>query len=164
MTSQKLMKIFALLAVVSAFAAAHQWRVGEVDPSPWLVRLAIVAGVAAFVLFVANPQTRPRIMLQFLAALFATLALFAFAADFTAARASPGQGFATTSLMQRLTELTPSIVNGTHTRVVNALGEAAWDPVLTTLLAMPAYLFFLILAAVAGYAGRHRRDVQIFIN
>lgn len=164
MTSQKLMKIFAALAILAGLAAAQQWRTGDIDPSPWLIRFALAAGAAAFVLFVVNPQTRPRVMLQFLAALFATLALFAFAADFTAARSAPDHDFAATSVLQRLSNLAPSLVSATHSGVVNALGEAAWDPLLTTLLGMPAYLFFLILAAFAGYAGRHRRDVQIFIN
>lgn len=164
MTSQKLMKLFALIAIIAAFAAAQQWRTGDDDPAPWLIRLAIVAGAASFLLFVVNPQTRPRIMLQFLAALFATLALFAFAADFTAARSAAGHGFAATSVLQRLSDLAPTMVSATHNGIVNALGEAAWDPLLTTLLGMPAYIFFLILAGLAGYAGRHRRDVQIFIN
>lgn len=163
MTSQKLMKLFALAAILAALIAAQQWRTGEIDPSPWLLRFAAASAFASFVLFVINPQTRPRIMLQFLAALFATLALFAFASDFTASRAHETD-FTATSVLQRLTDLAPSTVNTTRTRIVNALGEAAWDPLVTTLLGLPAFLFFLILAALAGYAGRHRRDVQIFIN
>lgn len=158
------MKLFAVVAILALLAAANQWHTGEDDPAPWLIRFAVAAGAVAFVLFLVNPQTRPRVMLQFVAALFATMALFTFAADFTASRAARGSEFAATSVLQRVSDLAPSILTATRGRIVNTLGETAWDPLLTTLLSMPAFLFFLILAALAGYAGRHRRDVQIFIN
>jgi hypothetical protein len=32
------------------------------------------------------------------------------------------------------------------------------------LLSLPAYVFFALLALASGYAGRPRREIQIFIN
>lgn len=163
MTSQRLMKLFALVALGAVLATFYLWRTTGDDPSPWLIRLALASFFVAFVLFVVNPHTRPRIMLQFLAALFATMALFTFAADYSATP-SAGGGFTSSSLLERLNDFAPSLVASSREAIVSALGQAVWDPVLTTLLGMPAYLFFLILGALAGYAGRYRRDVQIFIN
>lgn len=162
MTSQRLMKLFAIVALTAVLGAIYDWRTTEDVPSPWLIRLAIAASSAAFVLFVVNPRTRPRIMLQFLAALFATMALFTFAADYSA----PGTetGFHSTSVLGRMTDLAPSLVEAARRGVTRSLGETVWDPLLTSLFSMPAFLFFLVLAALAGYAGRHRREVQIFIN
>lgn len=164
MTSQRLMKLFAAVALAAILAAIYDWRTSDDAPSPWLIRLAIAAAAAAFVLFVVNPRTRPRIMLQFLAALFATMALFTFAADYSAAGAGANSGFHATSVLERMTDLAPSLVDAVRGAITNALGESFWDPLLTSLFGMPAFLFFLILAALAGYAGRHRREVQIFIN
>ena len=158
------MKLFAAVALAAILAAIYDWRTSDDAPSPWLIRLTIAASAAAFVLFVVNPRTRPRIMLQFLAALFATMALFTFAADFSAADAVANSGFHATSVLERMTDLAPSVVDAVRSAITNALGESFWDPVLTSLFGMPAFLFFLILAALAGYAGRHRREVQIFIN
>jgi hypothetical protein len=39
-----------------------------------------------------------------------------------------------------------------------------WDPLLTSILGLPASLIFLMLAIAAGIAGRPRRRVQIFVN
>jgi len=158
------MKVFALIALVAALAAAYIWRTTGDDPSPWLIRLALASFAVAFILFVINPQTRPRIMLQFLAALFATMALFTFAADFSNARVESSGGFSSSSVLERLSDFAPSLVASSRDAIAGTLGAAFWDPFLTTILGMPAFLFFLILSAIAGYAGRYRREVQIFIN
>jgi hypothetical protein len=162
MTTQRLTKLFALFAMIAALAAVYVWRTGQ-PPSPWLTRASIASGAAAFVLFVVDRQTRPRIMIQFLAGLFATIALFTFAADFSAARAT-GSSFHATALIDRLFDFAPSILTSARNAITRTLGEFAWDPLLRIILDLPAFLVFMLLAALCGFAGRPRREVQIFIN
>ncbi|MFN0217448.1 MAG: hypothetical protein ACKVP4_01395, partial [Hyphomicrobium sp.] len=59
---------------------------------------------------------------------------------------------------------TPALVSAMRAAVIRALGDAAWDPVLTSVLNLPASLLFAAFAALAGLAGRPRRQVQIFVN
>jgi hypothetical protein len=163
MTSQNLLKFLSLLSLIATISAIVIWRETGEAPSPWLIRTAIAGLAAALVVFVINVETRPRIMLQFLAALFAILALFAFAADFTSTSATV-TGFHSLSLLERITGFAPSLRASVQASVTRALGPAAWDPVLTGLLGLPAYLVFAILAAFCGFAGRPRREVRIFAN
>jgi len=163
MNTQRLMKLFALAAFIAGLAAVYAWRNSGEPPSPWLVRASMAAAAAAFMLFMVNKQTRPRIVLQFLAALFATFALFAFAGDFSTARAT-GTAFHATALIDRLFDFAPSIVTSARNFIVRTLGEFAWDPLLRIVLDLPAFVVFMILAALCGFAGRPRREVHIFIN
>ena len=163
MTSQRILKLLALSSLIAAISAIVIWRQTGEPPSPWLIRVAIAALAAAFTLFVVNGETRPRIMLHFLAALFAVCGLFAFTADFSAAHAS-GHGFNAASVLDRLNDFAPSLLTSLRNAVTRTLGDAVWDPILTTVLSVPAYLMFAGLAAISGYAGRPRRHVQIFIN
>jgi hypothetical protein len=163
MTSQRILKLLSLLSLIATLSAIAIWRQTGEAPSPWLIQLAIAALSAALVVFVIDRETRPRIMLQFLAALFATLALFAFAADYTAARSATG-GFNSATVLERMTDFAPSLPVSIKTGVTRALGPAAWDSGVALLLSLPAYLFFALLALASGYAGRPRREIQIFIN
>lgn len=163
MTSQRILKFLALLSLILTIAAIAIWRQTGESPSPWLVRAAAAAFGAAFLVFIIDKNTRPRIMLQFLAALFASIALFDFAADFTTAR-SIGVGIEATTLLDRLNDFTPSLLNSIRNAVTRTLGARVWDPVITAILGLPAYLVFLAAAIFCGYVGRPRREVRIFVN
>jgi uncharacterized membrane protein YfcA len=163
MNSQNLLKLFALISLIASVAATVIWRQTGEAPSPWLIRTAIAALAAALVVFVLNQETRPRIMLQFVAAVFAVLAFFTFASDFSATH-SATSGLHSLSLLERLNEFAPSAMTSFKAVVIRALGASAWDPVLTSLLGLPAYLVFAGLAGLCGYAGRPRREVRIFVN
>jgi uncharacterized membrane protein len=163
MKSQTALKILALIALVTSVAAIVIWRQTGEPPSPWIVRVAAASFGAAFVLFVVNEDTRPRIMLQFVAALFAIAALFAFVADVSAARAA-AQGFHSTSLLDRMHEFAPTILMSVRATITRYLGASAWGPFASTLFAMPASVVFALAAAIFGFAGRPKRDVQIFVN
>lgn len=157
------MKLLAFLALVAAIAGLMSWRSTGEMPSPWLVRGGSLAFAVAFLIFLVNPKTRPRMMLQFLSALFATVALFAFAADYSAARAT-GRAFQLTPLLDALFNFAPTLVAMIRNFVVQNLGEWAWDPVLTSILSFSTEAVFVVLAMLAGYAGRRQKVVQIFIN
>ena len=163
MTTQRLLNLLLLVSTVATLAAIYIWRqTGELPP-PLLIRCAVVALIAALVGFVISEETRPRLMLRFLAALFATIGLVAFAADFSST-GTEHAGFAATSLLERLSELAPSLLNSIKTSVTRSLGPNAWDSVMTTVLGLPAFLIFAALAASCGFAGRPRKRIEIFVN
>lgn len=163
MTSQTVLKLLALTSLVAAIAAIVIWRKTGDAPSPWLIRGAIAAFAAAFVVFVINRETRPRIMLQFLAALFATVAMFAFIADVSAAR-TLATGFHSASLLDRMHDFAPSLLMSVRGTITRLLGASGWDPMATTVLSLPAWLVFAMAAGISGFAGRPRREVDIFVN
>lgn len=163
MTSQRIMKLLALIAFVAAIAGVMSWRETGETPSPWLIRIAGAALTASFLIFLVNPQTRPRTMLQFLSALFATVALFAFAADYSTAKAT-GSAFKMTPLIDGLSDFAPTLVAMMRSFIAQNLGEWAWDPVLMSILGFSTEAVFVVLAVICGYAGRRRKEVQIFIN
>ena len=163
MNSQILLKLLSVISLLASAAAIGIWRETGEPPSPWLIRGAIVALAAALIVFVINSETRPRIMLQFLAALFAMLAFFTFASDFSAAHASKS-GFQSLSLLERMTSFAPTATASFQAAITRTLGAQIWDPVLVTILGLPAYVVFAAFAGFCGYAGRPRREVHIFIN
>jgi uncharacterized membrane protein YfcA len=162
MTSLRLLKILTIVALVAGAAAAIIWYQSGEPASPWLTRLAFVAFFGALLTGLVGRETRPRLMLRFLAALFALLAVIAFAADFANAPAS--NSWISYSLLEHLQNFAPSLVASLKSQLTRAFGEWAWSPLMTGLLGLPAYLLFAAMALICGYAGRPRRRVQIFVN
>ena len=162
MTSQRLLKVLAFLSLIATTAALVLWRQTGVAADPWLIKFSIGTFVAALLVGLVGDETRPRVMLRFLAALFALVAVIAFAADFSHFGAAK-PGFAATSLMARLSELAPSLLAGAKGAVMRS-APMLWEPVLTTLLGLPTFIIFGALAAFMGFAGRPRREIRIFVN
>ncbi len=167
MTSQNLLKVLTLLSLLATAVATVIWYQTGEAPDPWLIRGAASAFAAALVVGLVSPETRPRIMLRFLTALFALVALIAFAADFSRAGSKAGPedaGFASTSLLEHVSTFAPSLLASVKASITRLAGASAWDPVLTSVLDFPAFLIFAILAVLCGYAGRPRREVHIYVN
>lgn len=161
-SSQILLKLLSLLSVGLTIAAFVVWRQTGV-PAPWLIRAAAAVFGAALLAGLIDQDTRPRMMLRFLAALFALVAVIACASDLT--RYGPGgPQFAATALRDHIMELSPSLFAGLRSTVSKAAGAAAWDGVALGFLSLPTFLIFGLLAAIAGYAGRPRERVRIFVN
>ncbi len=163
MTTSRLLKFFAVLSLLSTLAALWLWYATGAPPTRWLIRLSIASFFAALVMSLVDVDTRPRLMLRFLAALFALFALISLAADISRP-AIAGESFTATSLMQHLQAVAPSFVAGLEKSVSRSVGPFFWDPILTSILGLPASLLFLLLAIAAGVAGRPCRRVQIFVN
>ena len=163
MTSSRLLKFFAILSLLSTLAALWLWHATAEPPDRWLVRLSVAGFAAALVTGLVDVDTRPRLMLRFLAALFALFALIAFAADVSRPLTS-GQRLPPISLIQHLQTLAPSLVAAIEKSVSRSIAPFVWDPVLTSVLGLPASLIFLVLAVAAGFAGRPRRRIRIFLN
>lgn len=163
MTSSRLFKAFVLVFLLCALAALWSWHTTGEPPSHWLVRGSIASLVAALVAGVVNPDTRPRMLMRFLAGLFALFSLIAFAAD-VSRPALDGQGRAAISLLQHLQMLAPTFVTALERSVEGSIGAFAWDPILTSVLSLPASFFFFVLAVIAGVLGRPRQRIRIFVN
>ena len=161
MTSSTLLKVFSGLAALSAAAYAWLWySIGE-QPTPILIRAAAASLLIALVAGLVNAETRPRLMLRFLAALFALFTLISFAADVSRPR-SDGEG--AISLLQHLHNLAPAFLTALERTITRTTDQFVWDPVLTTALSLPATMIFLLLAVACGYLGRPRRRIRIFAN
>lgn len=125
--------------------------------------MAVVAFLAALVVAIVNPDTRPRTMLRFLAALFALFALIAFAADISRPPVD-GESLGATSLLQHLEMLAPSFVTTLQRSIGQGISPLLWNPILTSVLSLPAWVVFTLLAVASGFLGRPRRRVRIFAN
>lgn len=161
MASSVLLKVFTSLAAGSAAAYGWLWYVNGAPSNPWLIRIAMASVLIALVAGVVNRETRPRLMLRFLAALFALLTLISFAADVSRPRAD-GEG--AISLLQHLHNLAPAFVSALERSISSATDPFVWNPVVTTILSLPATMIFLLLAITCGFLGRPRRRVRIFAN
>ena len=163
MTSSRLLKALAFLSLFCVVAAAWIWHATGEPPDHWLLRIAGTSFFAALIVAIVSPDTRPRMLMRFLAALFALFALIAFAADISRP-AVDGQSQGAISLLQHLQTLAPSFVAALERSVEHSTSTFVWDPVLTSILSLPAWLIFLVLAIGAGFLGRPRRRVRIFAN
>lgn len=157
MTAERLLKLLALVSIgATAFAVLH-WHQTGLPPSPLLMRVSIGAFVAALVVALFGRDTRPRMMLRFLAAVCALLAVVALVTDLSRA------GTSSTSLAEHLGQFTPSLLATARNAVSQHLGAGVWDAVMMV-LGLPSYAVFAILAAVCGFAARPRHQISVFVN
>lgn len=96
-------------------------------------------------------------ILRFLAALFLLLAVVLFVAGMT-------QQGTHTSTAAHWQAISPSSHEAFKAGITERIGAWAWDPVVSGVLQLPAYLLFGTLALIFGIAGRRRRVVNVFIN
>jgi hypothetical protein len=96
-------------------------------------------------------------VLRFLAALFLLMAVILFVAGMT-------QQGTHTSTAAHWQSISPSSLAAFQASVTRHIGAWAWDPILLTVLRLPAYILFGGLALLSGIAGRRRRVVNVFIN
>ena len=71
MTSSRLLKALAFLSLFCVVAAAWIWHATGEPPDHWLLRIAGTSFFAALIVAIVSPDTRPRMLMRFLAALFA---------------------------------------------------------------------------------------------
>lgn len=161
MTSSTLLKVFSGLAAATAAAYAWLWYTSGEPPTPWLIRCAVASFLIALVASLVNRETRPRLMLRFLAALFALFTLISFAADVSR---PPASSEGAVSLLQHLHNLAPAFLTALQRSVTRVSDAYLWDPVMTSILSLPATTIFLLLAIACGYLGRPRRRIRIFAN
>jgi hypothetical protein len=161
-TGQGLLKLLSLMSVGLTVAAIMVWR--ETGSAPYLIKGAVATFAAAVLVGIIDPKTRPRVMFRFLAALFALIAIIALASDLSHRGSDGAVHFSATSLLGHIGDLSPTMLAALRANVVKYLGPVAWEPVAVSLLSLPTFVIFGLLAMAAGYAGRPRDEVRIFIN
>ncbi len=102
------------------------------------------------------------LVLRFIGSLFLLGAVIALTADLS----RPSRpGVATlSSVHKHWSDLAPQSLAGAETAVATRTHRLVWDPGVTTLLAIPAFVSFGALAILFLYLGRPRRRVEIFVN
>jgi len=101
--------------------------------------------------------------LRFLAALFALVAVVALVTDATPAWNGTGP-FDTTSVVGRWKELAPVSLEATRNAMAQSTPAWVWDTVIMSILNMPTFVLFGLLAILSGYLGRHRHHLKVHIN
>lgn len=157
MTAERLLKLLALISIgTTAFAVLH-WHQTGLAPSPFLLRLSAGAFAAALLVALLGRNTRPRMMLRFLAAVCALLAVVALVTDLSRA------GGSSTTLAEHFSQFTPSLLAATKSAISQQLGGGAWNA-LAMVLNLPSYAVFALLAAIFGFAARPRQRISVFVN
>jgi hypothetical protein len=100
--------------------------------------------------------------LRFLGSFLLLLAAVVLIADVTNARGPVGGGF-TVSLAKHWAGLAPSSLAAAQ-KSIQAVSPLLWDPLVKTLLAMPAWATFGLLGGLLAWIGRRRRRVNIYVN
>ncbi len=158
MSAQRLLKILALVSIAMTAAAVFEWRQSGLPPPRWMLHGSLGAFGLALIVGLLGAETRPRMMLRFVAALAALVSTIAFVSDLSHA----GGGF--TSLIGHIRQFFPSVLAAVQASVERAAGPAMWDPVALSILSVPTFMLFALLAALCGYASRRRRKLSIYAN
>jgi hypothetical protein len=102
-------------------------------------------------------------VLRFIGGLFLLAAAIALTADFTRAEGSAlVPRFA--SLQKHWSDLAPQSLAAARKAVEMRAHPLLWDPVIGSLLALPAWLSLGALGVLVSWLGRPRRRVDIFVN
>ena len=124
-----------------------------------MARLLVQAFAVA--LGVVGAIARPA--LRFVGALMLLAATIALTSDLTNWQTS-GVGWTFDSLTHHIATLAPTTLKNIAAGIGNATHPWLWDPVLTSLLAQPAWIIFLIAGSLLLYTGRERHKINIFVN
>lgn len=102
-------------------------------------------------------------VLRFLASLFLLIAVVALVSDWTRASLA-GQPLALSAFSKHWSEIAPATLASTKAGIGKLAGPWLWDMVIGRLLAVPTVVLFGLMGLLAGYGGRRRRRVNVYIN
>jgi hypothetical protein len=100
---------------------------------------------------------------RFLASLFALVAVVALVIDATPAWNGTGP-FETTSVIGHWKELAPGSLEAARKALSQSAPAWVWDTVILSILNVPTFVLFGLLAVLCGYFGRHRHQLKVHIN
>ena len=121
----------------------------------WSWRGLIAAGLVAWTL------VRPG--LRFISAALVVAALIALTVDVTRWQTG-AEGPLFQSLDYQIRSAAPATLDGIGQALSNGIHPLLWNPLLTSVLALPAWFTLVALGFLLGYAARERRQVNIFVN
>ena len=68
------------------------------------------------------------------------------------------------SLADHIKSLAPATYEGVAKAVASGIHPFAWDPMLLSILAIPAWIFFAVFSALTAFAAREPKRINVFIN
>jgi hypothetical protein len=102
-------------------------------------------------------------LLRFLAGVAFMVAVMAAVNDVTHSMMA-GERLPPISTLEHWSKLAPVTLTTARTAVQRYAHPLVWDPGLVTLLQLPAWAVFGLLGVLLAYAGRRRREVNVFAN
>jgi hypothetical protein len=102
-------------------------------------------------------------VLRFLASLFMLVAVVALVADATVPLSGAGP-FKATSFAKHWADIAPVTYKAAQTAVSNRAAPWVWDPLILSIISLPTFVLFGLLALLAGYGGRRRASISIDRN
>ena len=102
------------------------------------------------------------LVLRFIGALFLLGATIALTADLS--RPSRPDTPLLTSIYKQLSDLAPQTLAAAQKTISTRTHRYVWDPLIMSVLRIPAFITFGMLAVLFLYLGRPRRRVEIFVN
>lgn len=100
---------------------------------------------------------------RFLAAVFLLAATIALVVDATPWVYGAGP-LEATSLGEHWRDMGATSYAAAKSAISGVLGPWMWEGVIGTLLSLPTFLAFGLLALLSGYIGRRRKSVRVFVN
>ena len=102
-------------------------------------------------------------VLRFISTLFLLVAVIALIADLTP-MLSGSEPLSFASVETRWREVAPVTFESMEQSITGGRDSALWTFLIGPLLAVPTWLMFAILSAIAGYVGRRRTRIKIYAN
>lgn len=103
------------------------------------------------------------IVLRFIGSLFLLGMVIALTADLSRPSRPAGTPMFA-SIHKHWSDLAPQSLSAAQKSVATRTHPLVWNPVMTSVLGVPAFLTFGVLAVGCLYLGRKRRRVEIFVN
>ncbi len=102
-------------------------------------------------------------VLRFLSGVFALIAVVALVSDATPAINGTGP-FVASSIAGYWRDFAPASFDSAGQSVSAATFPWVWDPILVSVMTLPTFALFGLLALLTGYLGRRRHEVKVHVN
>lgn len=104
------------------------------------------------------------LVLRFIGSLFLMISVIALTADLSRAPRASSAAPAFTSLLKHWSDFAPQTLSAAQKTVQTRAHPLLWDPLIRSVLIIPAWISLGMLAVGFLYLGRPRRRVDIFVN
>jgi hypothetical protein len=102
-------------------------------------------------------------LLRFLAGVFVMVAVMAAVNDVTRSLAA-AQRVPAVSTYEHWSKLAPVTLAAARSTVQRKAHPLVWDPAIVKVLQLPAWGLFGLVGVLLAYAGRRRRQINVFAN
>lgn len=117
----------------------------------------IVSGIGWLIWAILRPAFR------FISAIMLLAAVMLLTSDVTRWQVG-ADGPTFFSLADHIKTLAPATYEGVAKTVAIGIHPLVWDPLLLSILAIPAWIFFAAFSALTAFAAREPKRINVFIN